>query len=66
LRRKGLPVAYLAFAGEQHGFRQAANIRRCLEAEWYFYAQVFGMATPDGVEPVEIENLATYRDRKPV
>ncbi len=28
LRAKGVPVAYVAFEGEQHGFRQAANIVR--------------------------------------
>lgn len=38
LRRKGVPVGYLLFSGEQHGFRQAANIKRALDAELYFYA----------------------------
>jgi dipeptidyl aminopeptidase/acylaminoacyl peptidase len=38
LRRKGIPVGYLLFAGEQHGFRQGGNIRRALDAELYFYA----------------------------
>jgi dipeptidyl aminopeptidase/acylaminoacyl peptidase len=38
LRTKGIPVEYLLFAGEQHGFRQAANIKRALDAELYFYA----------------------------
>jgi len=57
LRKKGLPVAYLSFAGEQHGFRQAATIQRCLEAELSFYAQVFGFRLGDPVEPVSIENL---------
>jgi dipeptidyl aminopeptidase/acylaminoacyl peptidase len=38
LRTKGIPVAYLLFAGEQHGFRQAGNIKRALDAELYFYA----------------------------
>lgn len=33
VRAKGLPVAYLAFEGEQHGFRKAETIIRCLEAE---------------------------------
>ena len=28
LRRKGNPVGYFLFAGEQHGFRKAANIQR--------------------------------------
>jgi len=42
LRRKGNAVGYFLFSGEQHGFRQAANIKRCLDAEIAFYAvQVF-------------------------
>ena len=40
LREKGVPTAYLLFEGEQHGFRQADNIRRALDAELYFYAVV--------------------------
>ena len=38
LRRKGTPVGYFLFSGEQHGFRKAANIQRCLDAELNFYA----------------------------
>ncbi len=57
LRRKGLPVAYVTFAGEQHGFRRAATIRRVLEAELYFYSRVFGFPLTDALEPVAIENL---------
>jgi len=57
LREKGLPVAYLAFEGEQHGFRMAENIVRSLEAELYFYGRVFGFTPADELEPVEIENL---------
>src|SRR5919199_1138842 len=58
LRAKHLPVAYLAFAGEQHGFRQASTIQRTLEAELYFYSRVFAFRLADQVEPVPIENLA--------
>ena len=57
VRRKGLPVAYLAFPGEQHGFRQAKNIKRSLEGELYFYSQVFDFALADEIEPVPIENF---------
>ncbi|MCB9135752.1 MAG: prolyl oligopeptidase family serine peptidase [Anaerolineales bacterium] len=57
LRKKGVPVAYVPFEGEQHGFRQAKNIQRSLEAEYYFYAKVFGFEPADEIEPVEIENL---------
>ncbi len=38
LKRKGVPVGYLLFEGEQHGFRKADNIKRALDAELYFYA----------------------------
>jgi dipeptidyl aminopeptidase/acylaminoacyl peptidase len=58
LKKKGLPVAYLAFEGEQHGFRRAENIKRSLDAELYFYSRVFGFPLADEIEPVEIENLA--------
>lgn len=58
LRARKLPVAYVPFEGEQHGFRQAANVKRALEAELYFYSRVFGFTLADPVEPVTIENLA--------
>ncbi len=59
LRAKGVPVAYLPFEGEQHGFRQAPNIIRALEGELSFFAQLFGFALPEDeqIEPVAIENL---------
>jgi dipeptidyl aminopeptidase/acylaminoacyl peptidase len=57
VRAKGLPVAYLPFEGEQHGFRKAENIQRALEAEFYFYSKVFGFQPADTIEPVKIENL---------
>jgi dipeptidyl aminopeptidase/acylaminoacyl peptidase len=57
LREKGIPVAYISFAGEQHGFRQAKNIKRALDGELYFYSRVFGFELAEPVEPVEIANL---------
>lgn len=57
MRDKELPVAYLLFAGEQHGFRKAENIKRSLEAELYFYSKIFGFEPADKIEPVQIENL---------
>jgi len=54
LARRGVPHAYVPFAGEQHGFRRAANIRTALEAELWFYGRVFGFEVdvdpPEGVE----------------
>jgi dipeptidyl aminopeptidase/acylaminoacyl peptidase len=57
LRRKGLPVAYLAFEGEQHGFRKAETIRTVLRAELAFYGRIFGFAPADGLPDLPIENL---------
>lgn len=54
LRRNGVPHAYLAFAGEQHGFRRAETEIRCLEAELYFYGRILGFQPADELEPVEI------------
>ena len=58
LRKKKVPVAYVPFEGEQHGFRRAENIKRSLDGELYFYSRVFGFELADKVEPVEIENLS--------
>ncbi|MEA5593019.1 S9 family peptidase [Rivularia sp. UHCC 0363] len=57
LRNKGLPVAYVPFPGEQHGFRNAENIKRALEAELYFYSRVFGFDVVEEIQTVTIENL---------
>ena len=58
LRQKHLPVAYIPFEGEGHGFRRAENIKRALDAELYFYSRVFGFEPADAIEPVQIDNLA--------
>ncbi len=59
LRERRVPVAYLLFDGEQHGFRRSENIRRAMDAELSFYAQVLGFNLPagEGIEPVVVENL---------
>jgi dipeptidyl aminopeptidase/acylaminoacyl peptidase len=57
LRSKGVPVAYIAFEGEQHGFRRAEHIKRALDAELCFYSRIFGFQLAEPVEPVPIENL---------
>jgi dipeptidyl aminopeptidase/acylaminoacyl peptidase len=43
LESKGLPVEYVTFPQEQHGFRRAETIARALEAELAFYARVFAL-----------------------
>lgn len=46
LSARGLAHAYVPFAGEQHGFRRAENIRTALDGELYFYSRVFGFDAP--------------------
>jgi len=60
VRSKGVPVAYVTFEGEQHGFRQAANIRASLDGELSFYAQVlrFELPAAEGIEPIPVDNLS--------
>jgi len=41
LRARGVPVAYVVFEGEAHGFRRAENVSSALEAELAFYLDVF-------------------------
>ncbi|HEX5928079.1 MAG TPA: S9 family peptidase [Solirubrobacterales bacterium] len=59
LKRNGVPHAYLAFAGEAHGFRRAETEIRCLEAELYFYGRILGFEPADELEPVEIDGSPT-------
>lgn len=55
---KGLPVAYVTFAEERHGFRRADSIVAALEGELYFYGRVFGFTPADPLSPIPIRNLA--------
>ena len=57
LRDKGIPVAYLEFAGEGHGFRRADNIVRSLQAEYQFFCRVFEIEPAEQLITLEIENL---------
>lgn len=60
LAAKGIPVAYLLFAGEGHGFRRAENVRRTIEAEYAFFARIFGIEPAGGLVEVEIENIGSW------
>ena len=52
LAAKGIPHVYLAFEGEDHGFRQAPNIIRSAQAELAFYGGVFGFVPADDLPPL--------------
>ncbi|MGB5768451.1 MAG: S9 family peptidase [Crocosphaera sp.] len=56
LKKKGIPVAYVPFEGEQHGFRRAENIKRAIDAEFYFYSRIFNFTPAEKLEPIDIIN----------
>ncbi len=60
LESRHVPYVYVTFEGEQHGFRQAANIARALEVEYLFFCRIFGIppvGTTQAFESLEIHNL---------
>jgi dipeptidyl aminopeptidase/acylaminoacyl peptidase len=65
LRRRRLPVAYMEFAGEAHGFRRAETLIASKEAELYFLGRVFGFTPADRLAEVAIENLPPLQARGP-
>ena len=56
LKNKGIPVAYVPFEGEQHGFRKSETIQRALDAEYAFYVSIFSIPVRLDFE-LQIENL---------
>ncbi|MBL8553994.1 MAG: S9 family peptidase [Phenylobacterium sp.] len=57
LRKRGVPVMYMLFEGEGHGFRRADTNLACLKAELAFYARLFGFRPADVLPPIVIENV---------
>jgi len=56
-KSKGLPVSYILFPGEQHGFRKAETMKSALSAELYFYGKLFGFEPADRIESIPIDNF---------
>lgn len=57
LRQKGIPVAYVVFEEEGHGFRNGANIKMALESELYFYSRILNFNCADALPAIPIDNL---------
>lgn len=55
LRKRGVPLAYLSFEGEQHGFRRSETQQKCISSELTFFCKIFGIERDD-FEELEIEN----------
>ena len=50
IKQKGIPVAYVTFADEGHGFRQAENIKKAIDTEFLFYSRIFGFKPGDNLD----------------
>jgi len=61
VRAKGLPVAYLPYEGEGHGFRKAENIKHSLDAQLVFFGKVFGFKPTDIDVQFQIENARALK-----
>ncbi len=57
LKEKDIPVSYLFFEEEGHGFRAGKNIKAALEAEYYFYSKIFHFSPADKLTKIPIDNL---------
>ena len=57
LREQGVPVAYVTFADERHGFRDAANIRTAINSERVFYRRVLAIESPENEIDLAIDNF---------
>lgn len=61
VKEKRIPVLYMLFPGERHGFVKAENIKRAREAELYFYSRIFGFTPADQLDPVSIDNIERWK-----
>ncbi|MDP9007182.1 MAG: S9 family peptidase [Pseudomonadota bacterium] len=57
LRARHVPVAYVLYPGESHGFRKPETIIHSLKAELSFFGQVFGFKPADQLPPLTVEGL---------
>ncbi len=58
LRARHVPVSFILYPGESHGFRKPETIINSHQAELAFYGQVFGFKPADQLPPLTIEGLA--------
>ncbi len=62
LKKRNIPVTYLFFKEEAHGFRIAKNIQKCLESELFFYSKIFHLKANETLPSVPINNSEALED----
>ena len=58
-RRRGVPVGYILFEGEGHGFRKSETNLASLQAELAFFSRIFGVTPPERLPPIPLLNAET-------
>ena len=56
---RGIPVSYLAFEGEAHGFRRAETLIEATRSEHAFFARIMGLEPADDLPPLDIRNMGS-------
>jgi dipeptidyl aminopeptidase/acylaminoacyl peptidase len=54
LQSKGIPVSYVPYEGEGHGFRKAENIQHSFLSELAFYGKAFQFEPSDSLPDLTI------------
>lgn len=57
LHHKKVPVAYIRFPDEGHGFRKASNIKKALEAELVFYRRILEIPSDEKLPAIQIDHF---------
>lgn len=64
VKQRNIPVAYVTYAEEGHGFRGADNICHQVEAELYFYQEIFKLTeSPENHANIVIQNWPMSSER---
>lgn len=58
LTRNKVPVAYIEFEGEGHGFRKRESVLCVINSELAFFGRIFGFRPADVLPELEIKNFA--------
>lgn len=57
LKKTSVPVAYIGYEGEQHGFRKAESLINFMQSQQYFFSVILGIEPADNLPPIDIYNL---------
>lgn len=57
LRTRGVPVAFITYEGEGHGFRNPDTVVSALQSSHAFFSRILGLAPGDDLPDIPIDNI---------